>query len=275
MFISIFFLTFAPNIQTPSGSWKITCGVVLKNLSDYVTRVQYITDKSFRRTHRCLHVQKRGDPKRLPFLKSPMLKEDENRWFVMRIRHSSIARLQAMTELLGKEDDVDETYIPTKFLKINEKKMDFAPCLLNYIFVRSTFHKLVRVKSNQEKYEPLRFVMHPVSDEKYEHHYEPLFISDKSMNDYMRITKEENDKIMFLENMQFAGKASREVQVISGEFTGVVGRIKRIKGLRSVILPIGEEMAVAIIDVANSCLRYLSDEEVREIEEQEKNSRKV
>ena len=163
-----------------------------------------------------------------------------------------------------------DAYAPMRFIKVNMHKMDFAPYLLNYIFIRSTFTDLVTLKSNQLLFEPLRFVMHPVSDEKFERHHEPLFLSDKSMHDYMRITQEENDKIVFLENMQFAGKVSKEVQIISGEFTGVIGRVKRIKGLRCVVLPIGKEMAAAVVDVPNSCLRYLTDEEVRAIEEQEK-----
>lgn len=238
-------------------------------LSCYVTRDQYVTDKTFRRTLRCLHVQKRGVPKKYPFPKWLMIKEDVPRWYVMRIRNSSIARLQTMLERLDGEEGVEATYAPTKFMKVREKEMDFAPCLLNYIFVRSTFQKLVRIKSNREKYEPLRFVMHRVSDEKYERHNEPLFLSDKSMHDYMRITQEENDKIVFLENMRFAAKVSKEVQIISGEFTGVIGRIKRIKGLRCIVLPVGREMAAAIVDVPNSSLRYLTDEEVRAIEEQE------
>jgi len=217
---------------------------------------------------------KRGVPKILPFPNRLMLKENETRWHVMRIRNSSIARLQTMMEHLNKEDDVEETYAPMKYIKVAKTKMDFAPCLLNYIFVRSTFQKLAKIKNNQGKYEPLRFVMHPVCDEKFERHNEPLFLSDKSMNDYMRITQEENNKIAFLENMQFAAKVSKEVQIVSGEFTGIVGRIKRIKGLRCVVLPIGKEMAAAIVDVPNNCLRYLTDEEVRMIEEQEKQNRK-
>lgn len=197
------------------------------------------------------------------------MKEEEVHWFVMRIRHSSVVRLRTMMEYLDGEEDVEETYAPTRYIKVSKTKMDFAPCLLNYIFVRSTFHKLVKIKNNQEKYEPLRFVMHPVCNDKYELHNEPLFLLDKDMHDYMRITQEENDKIIFLENMQFAKKVNKEVQIISGEFTGIVGRIKRIKGLRCVILPIGKEMAAAIMDVPNSCLRYLTNEEVRMIKEQE------
>jgi transcription antitermination factor NusG len=203
-----------------------------------------------------------------------MLQENEPHWFVMRIRNSSIARLQTMLERLDKEDDVAETYAPLGFIKVSKTKIDFAPFLLNYIFVRSDFQKLVKVKSNQQLFEPLRFVMHPVSDENFVRHVEPLFLSDKSMHDYMRMTKEENDRIVFLNNMQFASKVSKEVQITEGEFAGVIGRIKRIKGLRCVVLPIGSEMAAAVVDVPNKYLRYLTDEEERKIEEQEKQDRK-
>ena len=199
-----------------------------------------------------------------------MLKVNEPHWFVMRVRNSSIVRLQTMKERLDKEEDIAETYAPLGFIKVSKTKMDFAPFLLNYLFVRSEFHKLAKVKSNQELFEPLRFVMHPVSDEKFKRHYEPLYLSDKNMHDYMRMTKEENDRIVFLQNMQFASKVSKEVQITEGEFAGVIGRVKRIKGCRCVVLPIGNEMAAAIVDVPNSCLRYLTDEEVRKIEEQEK-----
>lgn len=104
-----------------------------------------------------------------------MLKVNEPHWFVMRIRNSSIARLQTMKERLDKEDDIAETYAPLGFIKVSKTKMDFAPFLLNYLFVRSDFQKLTKVKSNQKLFEPLRFVMHPVSDENFIRHYEPLF----------------------------------------------------------------------------------------------------
>lgn len=194
-----------------------------------------------------------------------MLRDDNIRWFVMRIRNSSIVRLQMMMERLNHVDDVYETYAPLKFIKVSQTKMDFAPFLLNYLFVRSSFQNLVKIKGNQTLFEPLRFVMHPVSDENFKRSMEPLFVSDKGMQDYMRVTKEENDKIIFLDNMQFAIKKSREVQITEGVFAGVIGRIKRIKGRRCVVLPIGNEMAAAVIDVPNKNLRYLTDEEESKI----------
>ena len=191
-------------------------------------------------------------------------------WFPMRIRNSSLSRLKLMKERLDHQEDVQETYVPLAYMKTRQKEMDFAPCLLNYIFVRAAFVKLVKLKSNMELFEPLRFVMHPAYDEKLDCHNEVLTISDKAMEDYIRITKEENEKVHFLENMKYANKPSREVQIIKGEFAGVIGRIKRIKGYRCVVLPIGNEIAVAVMDVPNDCLRYLTDEEARQLKEESK-----
>lgn len=205
-----------------------------------------------------------------------MLIENEPHWFPMRIRYSSLSRLEKMVENFEKEkkrlgDSVMlDTYVPLNFIKVSRTKMDFAPYLLNYIFVHSTFKDLVEIKHSREDFEPLRFIMHPAYDEKDERHDEVLTMSDKMMSDYMRITAEENDKIVFLKDLRFACKPSREVQIIEGEFTGVIGRIKRIGGARCVVLPIGEEQAAAVVDVPNKFLRYLTDEEVRLLAEGEK-----
>ena len=197
-----------------------------------------------------------------------MFKEDQQRWFPMRIRNSSLSRLKTMKERLDKQPDIDETYAPLGFMKVSQTKMDFAPYLLNYIFVRSTFAKLVSVKSNLEQFEPLRFVMHPVFDNKLDRHDEVLYIPDKQMEDYMRVTAEENEKVIFLDNLDYACKPSREVQITEGQFAGVIGRIKRIGGARCVVLPIGRELAPAIIDVPNKFLRYLTDDEIKKLSKQ-------
>lgn len=191
-----------------------------------------------------------------------MLRNNELHWFPLRIRNSSLARLQTMKERLDRHDDIKETYVPLSFIKVSLTKMDFAPFLLNYIFVRSTFEKLVTLKQNQELFEPLRFVMHSALDVGYNKHNEVLYIPDRKMDDYIRVTAEENEKVIFLDNMTYACKPSQEVQITEGRFAGVVGRIKRIRGQRCVVLPIGNEMAAAVVDVPNKHLRYLTQEEI-------------
>lgn len=186
-----------------------------------------------------------------------MLTGNETHWFPMRIRNSSLLRLQTMMARLDRHEDIEATYAPMGFIKVSLTKMDFAPFLMNYIFVRSTFEKLVSVKRDQEQFEPLRFVMHPVFDDHLNRHEEVLYISDREMEDYIRVTKEECDKVIFLDNMAYACKPSQEVQITEGRFSGVTGRIKRIKGKRSVVLLIGRELAAAVVDIPNKHLRYL------------------
>ena len=208
-----------------------------------------------------------GDPRILSYLIAQMLKGNELHWFPLRIRNSSLARLKTMIERLDHQVDIYETYVPLSFIKVSLTKMDFAPFLLNYIFVRSTFEKLVAIKQNQVLFEPLRFVMHHALDDDYHKHHEVLYISDRNMEDYIRVTKEENEKVIFLDNMAYACKPSQEVQITEGRFAGVFGRIKRIKGQRCVVLPIGHEMAAAVVDVPNRHLRYLTPEEIAKLSE--------
>ena len=201
-----------------------------------------------------------------------MLKENDFHWFPLRIRNSSLSRLQQMKERLDKQkeqyDKLDiafDTYTPLGFIKVSSSEMKLAPCLVNYIFVYSTFAELKKLKSNLELFEPLRFVMHHVYNEKFEVYDEALYISDKSMADFMRVTKEQNDKVVFLDNMQYACKISQFVQITQGKFAGVIGRIKRIRGKRCVVLLVGNEMAAAVVDVPNKSLRYLTDDEVAKL----------
>ena len=205
-----------------------------------------------------------------------MIDENELHWFPMRIRHSSYSRLTLMLErleeqkqLLAKDNILLEAYAPVRFIKVSMTKMDFAPYLLNFIFVRSTFSHLVKLKSNLELFEPLRFVMHPAYDEKYNRRDEVVYISDKVMDDYRRIAESENENIIFFRDLQYAIKPSQAVQIIEGQFAGVVGRIKRVHGMRCVVLTISDSQAAAIVDVHRNQLRYLTDDEARALQEGE------
>lgn len=197
-----------------------------------------------------------------PLHSMSLFKENVPHWFPMRVRNSSVSRLKLMTERLnGQQDYPVETYVPFSYIKVSKEKMDFAPFLLNYIFVRATFADLVKVKSNQELFEPLRFVMHPAFDDNLDVHDEVLYLPDKQMQDYIRVTEQASDKVIFLNNMDYVCRPSQEVQITQGPFAGVVGRIKRVGGNRCVVLPIGNEMAVGVLDIPRAFLRYLTPDD--------------
>ena len=189
-----------------------------------------------------------------------MLKENEVHWFPMRISHSSQPRLAEIKAWLDQEQAIMHTYVPFEFMKVSPTKMDFTPSLVNYIFVHTSLQKLRKIKGDKSHYEPLRFIMHPTYDEDYNKSTEILYISDKCMDDFIRVTAEANDKVIFLDNMDYACKPSQEVQITEGPFAGVTGRIKRIRGNRCVVILIGKELAAAVTDLPRKHLRYLNPE---------------
>ena len=195
-----------------------------------------------------------------------MIKENEVHWFALRVRNSTPNRLEALKTLLDREEKVKETYIPLAFLKVSQTKMDFAPSLVNFIYVRASLADMRAIKGNKERYEALRYVMHPVYDEHYNISTEPIYVSDKRMDDFKLTTAVANDRVIFLDNPNYACKPSQEVQITEGEFAGVKGRIKRIQGNRCVVIPIGKDVAVAITGLSRKQLRYLSEAEIYEDE---------
>jgi transcription antitermination factor NusG len=181
-------------------------------------------------------------------------------WFPLRIRHSSDERLTGIKEELEKEETVDEVYVPTTFMKTSPTSMDFAPMFSNVLFIRTTLSSLRQIKSQREKYERIRYFMHSDYDEDYNKHPEIVHITDKKMEDVKTIINNANDKVIFLNNMNFACKPGQNVQITQGPFAGVVGILKSFKKHLCVVVPIGEVGAVAVTYVPKKHLVYLPDD---------------
>ena len=188
-----------------------------------------------------------------------MLKRDEIHWFPLRIRHSNASRLLRLQALLDEEPGVERTFIPMRFKKVAAEKMDFAPAVDNLLFIRVTYDDLSRIKEKKALYEPIRYIMHPVLEVDNTEHSEILYVADAMMDDFIRVTSEESDKVIWLDNLDFACKPSLAVQITEGQFAGVKGRIKRIQGNVCVVIPIEHTAAVAIRNLPRKHLRYLSD----------------
>ena len=188
-----------------------------------------------------------------------MLKRDEIHWFPLRIRHSNASRLLRLQALLEEEPGVERTFIPLRYKKVSDEKMDFAPAVDNLLFIRVTYDDLSRIKEKKALYEPIRYIMHPVLESDNTEHSEVLYVADGQMNDFIRVTSEESDKVVWLDNLDFACKPSQAVQITEGQFAGIKGRIKRIQGNVCVVIPIEQTAAVAIRNLPRKHLRYLPD----------------
>ena len=211
-----------------------------------------------------LHIKSCGDPKKYKVSTKIMIQENDIHWFPLRLSYASLALLERTKALLDKESAVEATYVPMSFIKVSETKMDFSPLIANLIFIRTALKNLKTIKANKALYEPLRYIMHPVYDEKYNHSKEVLYIPDKQMNNFIRVTSEANDQVIFLDNLEYACRPSQNVQITEGPFAGVCGRIKRIKGNVCVVIPLEQTAAVAVLNVPRKHLRYLSDQEIND-----------
>ena len=188
-----------------------------------------------------------------------MIEESVKYWFPLRIRHSSNEKLAEMGEKLEKEATVDEIYIPTTFQKTSATSMDFGPMFSNILFVRTTLESLRRLKSQREKYERIRYLMHHDYDENFNTHPEIVKVSDKKMEDIKTIISHANEQVVFLNNMNFACKPGQHVQITQGPFAGVVGVVKSYKKHLCVVVPIEDIGAEAVTSIPKKHLVYLAD----------------
>ena len=188
-----------------------------------------------------------------------MIDKSANLWYPLRISYSSDSRVMKLKDLLDNEDGV-ETYVPMTYKRV-DSRLQLVPALNNILFVYTTFAKLETIKNNKTLYEPLRYMMHFVTEENGVKHSEVIYVPDQSMNDFIRVTSTQNEHVEYLRNMDFVYRPGTKVQIVDGVFKGVKGIVKRIKKNMCVVVPVGGVAAVAITSIPRSFLEGLVDAE--------------
>ena len=160
-------------------------------------------------------------------------------WFPLRATYSREQIVKEELDRLGIEN----------FLPMTEKwiengageELRRVPAVHNLIFVHST----------------------PSSDGK---NNVIIRIPDAQMSVFLQLASYHNDnRIVFFENMQFVSKPGPKVEVIEGDFAGVKGEIKRVRGNRCVAVSVEGVAAVGIMNLPKKHLRYLRDDETGRI----------
>ena len=176
-------------------------------------------------------------------------------WFPLRIAYSSSRRVMELKGLLDSEPFVKDTFVPMEY-RIHNLRYDLVPAINNLIFINTSFYHLKEIKSHKLVYDPLRYVMHTV-DRNGDAVREIVTVPERQMTDFIRVVNERNDKVVFLDNLDFACRPGQKVEITDGLFVGVQGVIKRIKGNVCVVVPIEDVAAVAITGVPKCHLRYI------------------
>ncbi len=172
--------------------------------------------------------------------------EPELHWFVMR---STYSREMKAKDIL--ERDGIECYVPTRKIRrfegekpINEN----IPLVHNLVFVR-TFRDFMDIyKRRIETTCPLRYAIDKSTAK-------PMIVREKEMQDFMRVTQEASDSIRYLDDPEELLRKGQDVEIITGPFTGVQGKIVRFHRDRRVVVSLAGLMAVAMSSMPISWLK--------------------
>ena len=105
-------------------------------------------------------------------------------------------------------------------------------------------------------------MMHPVLDERNNVlRHDILTVPDRQMENFMRVASVTDDRVFYMENLDFAGKPGQRVKVVEGDFAGVEGTIKRVKKNKCVVVQIEHIAAVAIAFLPSAFLLLLDEAE--------------
>lgn len=180
-------------------------------------------------------------------------------WYPLRVSYTSESRLMRLKEMLDHEERIEQTYVPMEY-RTKNFQTQLVPAINNIIFVRATFDDLNLVRHDSYQYEPLRYIMRPVIEGKWEH-TEVLSVPTKMMDQFMRVTNIRSSEVIYLDNPDFAFKPGVKACITEGMYAGVVGEVKRIQKNLCLVVAIQNVAAAAILHVPRRNLRYMTDEE--------------
>lgn len=109
----------------------------------------------------------------------------------------------------------------------------------NLIFVYTTREALDPWKRLHESDAALRYTIDKSTNK-------PMVVSDKAMEDFIRVTQEANDSLLYLDNPSIILTKGQKVEVVAGPFKGVQGYILRIRKDRRVVVTLNGLISVAL-----------------------------
>lgn len=185
-----------------------------------------------------------------------MINNQDSHWYPMRVAYGNSRRLLALSQLLEERHRVH--YLPMEYVTKGEK-LEQVPAVSNLLFVQTSLEDLFSLKKTAE-FKDLRFIMRPIPDNK-DRQQEVVWVRDREMEDFIRVTSERNEKVLYLNNLDFALRPGARVEVKDGPFAGVQGIVKSLQKHLCVVLPVGGVMAVAILNIPKKSLIYLPQED--------------
>ena len=172
-------------------------------------------------------------------------------WFPMRVTYSRELQVRDELTRLGIEH-----FLPMKTVLCGEDggqpRHELVPAVTNLIFIRSTRDVIIGLKHSNAVLAPLRFMIDRTSEGN-----RIMTVPDRQMENFMRVASVADDRIVYLDEVQWVGKEGRRVRVTGGVFKGTEGVIRRVRRNKCVCVEIAGVVAVAIAFVPGALLEEI------------------
>ena len=134
----------------------------------------------------------------------------------------------------------------------NEEEKRYLPAVHNLIFVHSSRDFLDTYKRKVEDDCPLRYMIDKSTGL-------PMVVRDREMEDFIRVTAEKNERVLYLDNPSAALTKGTPVEIMCGPFKGVQGKLLRIRRDRKVVLQLAGVVAVAVEGIPMGWCRVIDE----------------
>lgn len=157
-------------------------------------------------------------------------------WYVLRVSYGRVLKISAALEDKGICNFVP--MIRRNIEKDGKRMTVTVPAVSNLCFVHSS-----RAVIDE-------FLI-SMGDNRHVHYFwdkatrQPVIVPDKSMRDFMQISRVMSDDLLYLKNITSKLNEGQKVRVINGPFKGIEGTVLRVKRSRRVIVDFPGMIAIA------------------------------
>jgi transcription antitermination factor NusG len=169
-------------------------------------------------------------------------------WYVLRVSYSRELKIQAQLQAKGVR-----TFVPMMWKKTDvagqvEKKL--VPAVNNLCFVYWTKSEIDEYIKGFGDKSPVHFYWDRTTSS-------PMVIPEKAMEDFIKVTSSVDAELIYITQIDSKLREGQNVRVKDGPFSGVEGKVVRIKKSRRILVELPGMLAVATTYVSPSMLEIL------------------
>ena len=189
---------------------------------------------------------------------SEYVQRSNHHWFVLRVTYNRTQKACGIISTSGVQYYMPMHYVVKK--EIGKKKRILQPLLPNLFFIYATREAADSIiRKREEGTSIFKYYLDKTKPFEENGKHPPLTISFTAMTNFIKATSTGNEHVRIVSEEQCHYKNGDVVEVTSGEFEGVTGRIARIAGQQRVVVKIYGLCLVATAYIPNGFLKRTQD----------------